>query len=63
MENNDSLTRLSHAHGITDVDLDERQAVLAQLAQDDLEESDRQALKQFSENEDIDWGYHDQYDF
>ena len=63
MENNDSLTRLSHANGITDVDLDERQAILDQLAQDELEKSDRQALKQFSENEDIDWGYHDQYDF
>ena len=63
MIENDSLTRLSHANGITDADLDERQAVLAQLAQDELEESDRQALKQFSENEDIDWGYHDQYDF
>lgn len=63
MENNDSLTRLSHANGITDVDLDERQAILDQLAQGELEESDRQALKQFSENEDIDWGYHDQYDF
>jgi hypothetical protein len=63
MENNDSLTRLSHANGITDVDLDERQAILGQLVQDELEESDRQALKQFSENEDIDWGYHDQYDF
>jgi len=37
--------------------------VLAQLAQDELEESDRQALKEFSENEDVDWGYHDQYDF
>jgi hypothetical protein len=63
MENNDSLTRLSHANGITDVDLDERQAILDQLVQDELEESDRQAIKQFSENEDIDWGYHDQYDF
>ena len=63
IDNNDSLARLSHANGITDVDLDERQAVLAQLAQDELEESDRQALKEFSENEDIDWGYHDQYDF
>lgn len=63
IDNNDSLAHLSHANGITDVDLDERQAVLAQLAQDELEESDRQALKEFSENEDVDWGYHDQYDF
>jgi hypothetical protein len=59
MENNDSLARLSHAYGITDADLDERQAVLDQIA----EEEELQELKKFSENEDIDWGYHDQYDF
>jgi hypothetical protein len=60
--NNDSLARLAHARGITDVDTDEQDAVLAQLAQEQLEEEDRQTLKEFSENEDYDYGYHDQYD-
>ena len=60
--NNDSLARLAHAQGVTDVDTDERDAVLAQLAQEELEEADRQALKEFPESEDYDYGYHDQYD-
>jgi len=60
--NNDSLARLAHARGITDVDTGEQDAVLAQLAQEQLEEEDRQALKEFPESEDYDYGYHDQYD-
>lgn len=59
----DSLENIAHAYGITDADLDERESVLAQIAQEELEEHDRQALKKFSENEDFDWGYHAQWDF
>ena len=67
---NDSLARLAHAHGVTDLEFEEREAVLADLAQQQVirrrmeeEEADRQALREFSENEDIDWGFHDQHDF
>ena len=70
MENqNDSLARLAHAHGMTDLEIEERESVLADLAQQQVrrrmeeEEADRQALREFSENEDIDWGFHDQHDF
>lgn len=71
MENeNDSLARTAHAYGMTDLEIEEREAVLAEIASQQVirrrmeeEEADRQALRKFSENEDIDWGYHDQYDF
>lgn len=71
MENqNDSLARLAHAHGMTDLEIEEREAVLADIAHQQVvrrrmeeEEADRQALREFSENEDIDWGFHDQHDF
>ena len=34
MENeNDSLARLAHAHGMTDLEIEERESVLADLAQ------------------------------
>jgi|TARA_A100001015_G_C14565155_1_gene546937 hypothetical protein len=70
MENeNDSLARTAHAFGMTDLEIEERESVLAEIASQQIirrrmeEEADRQALRQFSENEDIDWGYHAQYDF
>ena len=70
MENeNDSLARTAHAFGMTDLEIEERESVLAAIASQQIirrrmeEEADRQALRQFSENEDIDWGYHAQYDF
>ena len=71
MENqNDSLARLAHAHGMTDLEIEERESVLAEVAAQQVirrrmeeEEADRQALREFSENEDIDWGFHDQHDF
>ncbi len=71
MENeNDSLARTAHAFGMTDLEFEQRSKVEAELAAQqvirqwqDQEEADRQALKKFSENEDIDWGFHDQYDF
>ena len=70
MENeNDSLTRTAHAYGMTDLEIEEREAVLAEIASQQVirrrmeEEADRQALREFSENEDIDYGYHAQYDF
>ena len=70
MENeNDPLARTAHAFGMTDLEIEERESVLAEIASQQIirrrmeEEADRQALRQFSENEDIDWGYHAQYDF
>lgn len=60
---NDSLARTAHALGMTDLEFEEREAVLADLANQEQEEADRQALREFSENEDIDWGFHDQHDF
>ena len=60
MINEDTLARLAHANGITDVDQEEREKILADLASQ--EEEDRRLASEFSENEDIDWGYHDQYE-
>ena len=54
---------------MTDLEIEQREAVLQEIAaqqiirQRMLEDEDRQALKAFSENEDIDYGFHDQYDF
>jgi hypothetical protein len=70
MENeNDSLTRAAHAFGVTDLEIEERDSILAEIASQQIvrrrmeeEEADRQALREFSENEDVDWGYHAQYD-
>jgi len=62
MINEDTLTRLAHANGITDVDQEEREKILADLASQEAEEEDRRLASEFSENEDIDWGYHDQYE-
>ena len=74
MENeNDSLARTAHVFGMTDLEFEARSQFEAELAAQQVirqrmeleaqEEADRQALKQFSENEDIDWGFHDQHDF
>tara|TARA_A100001515_G_scaffold76059_1_gene60477 strand:+ start:97 stop:312 length:216 start_codon:yes stop_codon:yes gene_type:complete len=71
MENeNDTLARTAHVFGITDVEMEQRQALLDEIAAQQLirrrmeeEEADRQALKEFSEQEDVDWGFHDQWDF
>ena len=73
MENeNDSLARTAHVFGMTDLEFEARSQLEAELAAQQVirqrieleaqEEADRQALKQFSENEDIDYGYHAQYD-
>ena len=69
-ENNDSLTRLANATGMTDVEFEERSRIESEIAHQEVirqleedQEADRQALKKFSENEDIDWGFHDQHDF
>ena len=70
INDNDSLARTAHAHGMTDLEIEEREAVLAEIASQQVirrrmeeEEAERQALREFSENEDIDWGFHDQHDF
>ena len=71
MENqNDSLARTAHAFGMTDLEFEERSRIEAEVAAQQVirrwqeeEEADRQALREFSENEDIDWGFHDQHDF
>jgi len=45
MENeNDSLARLAHAHGMTDLEIEEREAVLADLA-------NQQVIRQRMEDE------------
>ena len=69
-ENNDSLTRLAHATGMTDIEFEEHSRIESELAHQQVvrqweedQEADRQALKEFSENEDVDWGYHDQLEF
>ena len=61
MENYDSLDYLAHAYGMTDLEIEEREAVLAEIASQQIIR--RRMDEEFSENEDIDWGYHDQYDF
>ena len=51
---NDSLTRLAHAHGKTDLEFEEREAVLADLAQQQVRrrmEEEQEALKLFDEEE------------
>ena len=79
MENeNDSLARLAHATGITDVEYEAQQKELAYQARlekilADVRNSDEPAEMpevhrnheepSFDQYEDIDYGYHDQYDF
>ena len=70
MEKIDSLDRTAHVFGMTDIEFEEHSRIESELAAQqvirrwqDEEEADRQALKEFSENEDIDWGFHDQHDF
>ncbi len=77
INDNDSLARLAHAHGMTDLEFEERSRIEAEVAAQQVirrwqeeEEADWQALREFEENcksrvnpDDIDWGFHDQHDF
>jgi len=79
MENeNDSLARLAHANGITDVEFEAQEKELARLARlekilADVRNSDEPAEMtevrgnheepSFDPYQDYDYGYHDQYDF
>ena len=78
MENeNDSLARTAHAFGMTDVEFEERSRIEREVVVQQVirrwqeeEEADWKVLREFEENcksrvhpEDIDWGFHDQYDF
>ncbi len=55
MENQDSLDRTAHAHGITDLDIEEREAVLAEINSQQVirrrMEEEQDALKLFDEEE------------
>lgn len=69
IDNNDSLARLAHATGMTDIEYEERQRILARIAHEEeqalfaevYEADDQPEWK--DHYEDIDYGYHDQYDF
>ena len=72
MENiNDSLDQTAHAFGMTDLEFEERSQIESEIASQQVirqwqeqEEADRQALKNFPNNgEDLDFGFHDQWDF
>ena len=79
MENeNDSLARLAHANGITDVEFEAQEKELARLARlekilADVKNSGEPAEMtevrsnheepSFDPYQDYDYGYHDQYDF
>jgi len=65
IDNNDSLARLAHATGMTDVEHEERQRVLARIAHEEEQEACKVQDEPIWEDhyEDIDYGYHDQYDF
>jgi hypothetical protein len=58
IDNNDSLARLAHATGMTDVEHEERQALMAEVNAD----HDEPEPIWEDHYEDIDYGYHDQYD-
>jgi hypothetical protein len=75
---NDSLARLAHANGITDVEFEAQEKELARLARlekilADVSNSDEPAEMPevhrnheepgFDQYQDYDYGYHDQYDF
>ena len=77
MTDNDSLARLAHATGMTDLDYEAQQKELARLARldkilDDVRNSDEPAeMPEVHRNheechhdpyEDYDFGYHDQYE-
>jgi hypothetical protein len=66
IEKNDSLARLAHATGMTDLEYEERQRILARIAHEEeqalLAEVDDEHVWE-DHYEDIDYGYHDQYDF
>ena len=74
---NDSLARTAHAYGITDVEYEAQQKELARLARlekilEDVRNSDEPAEMPevhrnheeptWSEADDYDYGYHDQWD-
>jgi hypothetical protein len=79
MENeNDSLARLAHVNGITDVEFEAQEKELARLARldkilADVRNSDEVAEMpevhrnheepSYDQYQDYDYGYHDQYDF
>jgi hypothetical protein len=67
---NDSLSRTAHVFGMTDLEFEERSKIESEIAAQQVirqwqedEEADREALKKFSENEDFDYGFHDQWEF
>ena len=55
MENEDSLDRTAHAYGMTDLDIEEREAVLAEIDSQQVirrrMEEEQDALKLFDEEE------------
>ena len=55
MENEDSLDRTAHAYGMTDLDIEEREAVLAEIDSQQVirrrMEEGQDALKLFDEEE------------
>ena len=55
MENQDSLDRTAHAYGMTDLDIEEREAVLAEIDSQQVirrrMEEEQDALKLFDEEE------------
>ena len=77
MENeNDSLARTAHAFGMTDLEIEEREAVLAEIAAQQVvrrrmedepapmpEVHRNHEEPSFDPYQDYDYGYHDQYDF
>ena len=78
MENqNDSLARLAHAHGMTDLEFEERSRIEAEVAAQQVirrwqeeEEADWQTLRDFEETcksrvhpDDIDWSAEANTDF
>jgi len=55
MENQDSLDRTAHAYGMTDLDIEEKEAVLAEIDSQQVirrrMEEEQDALKLFDEEE------------
>lgn len=55
MENEDSLDRTAHAYGMTDLDIEEKEAVLAEIDSQQVirrrMEEEQDALKLFDEEE------------
>ena len=55
MENQDSIDRTAHAYGMTDLDIEEREAILAEIDSQQVirrrMEEEQDALKLFDEEE------------